>query len=153
MSMPTCEPGQRLLDEQDYVQAYENVREKYKGKDAPALLRTCAVLRGTLLELPVATSDTPTQRGSQRKQHVCSGQRRQVPHLRLGDVGQSGENTHVGADSLGKQDSLQTIFRTTGPHRPTRASQNLESSLFAAVPAEPGAALSTTSSVSLRGGT
>lgn len=31
-----CEPGQRLLDEQDYVQAYENVREKYKGKNAPA---------------------------------------------------------------------------------------------------------------------
>lgn len=36
MSMPTCEPGQRLLDEQDYVQAYENVREKYKGKNTPA---------------------------------------------------------------------------------------------------------------------
>lgn len=36
MSMPTCEPGQRLLEEQDYVQAYENVREKYKGKNTPA---------------------------------------------------------------------------------------------------------------------
>lgn len=36
MSRPTCEPGQRLLEEQDYVQAYENVREKYKGKSSPA---------------------------------------------------------------------------------------------------------------------
>ena len=26
--------GQRLQEEQDYVQAYENVREKYKGKEA-----------------------------------------------------------------------------------------------------------------------
>lgn len=41
MSGPTCEPGQRLLDEQDYVQAFESVREKYKGK-IPALTRTCA---------------------------------------------------------------------------------------------------------------
>lgn len=38
MSMPTCEPGQRLLDEQDYVQAYENVREKYKGNNPLLLL-------------------------------------------------------------------------------------------------------------------
>lgn len=39
MSMLTCEPGQRLLDEQDYLQAYENVREKYKGKKkTPPLL-------------------------------------------------------------------------------------------------------------------
>lgn len=37
MSMPTCEPGQRLLDEQDYVQAYENVREKYKGNSSSLL--------------------------------------------------------------------------------------------------------------------
>lgn len=35
MSMPMCEPGQRLTEEQDYVQAYENVREKYKGNDTP----------------------------------------------------------------------------------------------------------------------
>lgn len=26
-----CDPAQRLSEEQDYVQAYENVREKYKG--------------------------------------------------------------------------------------------------------------------------
>ena len=34
MSLPaTCEPGLQPahLEEQDYVQAYENVREKYKG--------------------------------------------------------------------------------------------------------------------------
>lgn len=37
MSMPTGEPGQRLLDEQDYVQAYENVREKYKGNSSSLL--------------------------------------------------------------------------------------------------------------------
>lgn len=30
-----CDPGQRLTEEQDYVQAYENVREKYKGNDTP----------------------------------------------------------------------------------------------------------------------
>lgn len=32
MSAPGFEAGQRLAEEQDYVQAYENVREKYKGK-------------------------------------------------------------------------------------------------------------------------
>lgn len=31
MSMPMFDPGQRLSEEQDYVQAYENVREKCKG--------------------------------------------------------------------------------------------------------------------------
>lgn len=31
------DPGQRLTEEQDYVQAYENVREKYKGKHTPLL--------------------------------------------------------------------------------------------------------------------
>lgn len=35
MSMPMCNPGQRLSEEQDYVRAYENVREKYKGNDTP----------------------------------------------------------------------------------------------------------------------
>ncbi|KAG8004858.1 hypothetical protein GBF38_010670 [Nibea albiflora] len=35
MSVPMLDPGQRLSEEQDYVQAYENVREKYKGNDAP----------------------------------------------------------------------------------------------------------------------
>lgn len=35
MSMPMFDPGQRLAEEQDYVQAYENVREKYKGNNAP----------------------------------------------------------------------------------------------------------------------
>lgn len=33
MSVPGYEVGQRLAEEQDYVQAYENVREKYKGKE------------------------------------------------------------------------------------------------------------------------
>lgn len=33
MSVPMCDPGQRLSEEQDYVQAYENVREKYKGNN------------------------------------------------------------------------------------------------------------------------
>ncbi len=33
MSMPMFDPGQRLSEEQDYVQAYENVREKYKGNN------------------------------------------------------------------------------------------------------------------------
>ncbi|XP_026155353.1 plectin a isoform X13 [Mastacembelus armatus] len=32
MSMPMFDPGQRLPEEQDYVQAYENVREKYKDE-------------------------------------------------------------------------------------------------------------------------
>lgn len=32
MSAAGFEAGQRLAEEQDYVQAYENVREKYKGK-------------------------------------------------------------------------------------------------------------------------
>lgn len=32
-----CDPGQRLSEEQDYVQAYENVREKYKGNTEPCL--------------------------------------------------------------------------------------------------------------------
>lgn len=36
MSMPMFYPGQRLPEEQDYVQAYENVREKYKGNNTPA---------------------------------------------------------------------------------------------------------------------
>lgn len=31
--MPMFDPGQRLSEEQDYVQAYENVREKYKGNN------------------------------------------------------------------------------------------------------------------------
>ncbi|TNN57450.1 hypothetical protein EYF80_032274 [Liparis tanakae] len=34
MSMAACDPGQRLSEEQDYVQAYENVREKYKASFA-----------------------------------------------------------------------------------------------------------------------
>lgn len=33
--MPMFDPGQRLSEEQDYVQAYENVREKYKGNNTP----------------------------------------------------------------------------------------------------------------------
>lgn len=40
MSMHMFDPGQRLPEEQDYVQAYENVREKYKG-NTPALLFFC----------------------------------------------------------------------------------------------------------------
>lgn len=36
--MPMFDPGQRLPEEQDYVQAYENVREKYKGNNTAALL-------------------------------------------------------------------------------------------------------------------
>lgn len=32
MSMPVLDPGQRLPEEQDYVQAYENVRERYKDE-------------------------------------------------------------------------------------------------------------------------
>ncbi|TMS17935.1 Dystonin, partial [Larimichthys crocea] len=32
MSVPMPDPGQRLSEEQDYVQAYENVREKYKDE-------------------------------------------------------------------------------------------------------------------------
>lgn len=35
MSMPMFDSGQRLSEEQDYVQAYENVREKYKGNNIP----------------------------------------------------------------------------------------------------------------------
>lgn len=31
MSAPVFEAGQQLAEEQDYVQAYENIREKYKG--------------------------------------------------------------------------------------------------------------------------
>lgn len=36
--MPMLDPGQRLSEEQDYVQAYENVREKYKGNNTPDFL-------------------------------------------------------------------------------------------------------------------
>lgn len=39
MSMPMFDPGQRLAEEQDYVQAYENVREKYKGKNSSYMLK------------------------------------------------------------------------------------------------------------------
>ena len=35
--------GQRLQEEQDYVQAYENVREKYKGERASASHRCRAL--------------------------------------------------------------------------------------------------------------
>lgn len=38
MSAPGFEAGQRLAEEQDYVQAYENVREKYKGKATDLLV-------------------------------------------------------------------------------------------------------------------
>lgn len=31
--MSMSDPGQRMPEEQDYVQAYENVREKYKGNN------------------------------------------------------------------------------------------------------------------------
>ena len=32
-AMAMSDPGQRMPEEQDYVQAYENVREKYKGNN------------------------------------------------------------------------------------------------------------------------
>ena len=41
-------PGQRLPEEQDYVQAYENVREKYKGKEA--ILHLVDILRSRLTQ-------------------------------------------------------------------------------------------------------
>lgn len=41
--MPMFDPGQRLAEEQDYVQAYENVREKYKGNNAPRFFSSSVV--------------------------------------------------------------------------------------------------------------
>lgn len=43
MSMPVLDPGQRLPEEQDYVQAYENVRERYKGRKSLVLSAVVAL--------------------------------------------------------------------------------------------------------------
>lgn len=52
MSAPGFEAGQRLAEEQDYVQAYENVREKYKGKATDLLVHAAHTHTHTLAHPP-----------------------------------------------------------------------------------------------------